>query len=256
MQRLALTLSLVLSVAGTFACSSDSSGDDGGEETGGSGGSATGGTSGSATGGSTTGGSSGASTGGSATGGSGGAGVTGGTGGSVTGGSGGSAGAGFTKRGICGQKSEATVTATAYSGVEEFYMVSDENRQEGILDEYICLVRFDVMRVGEAPAGCVDLEGVACEWTHKIAFSNPTVVTNVDGACEKNELNWNAAWMDGIDGTEASYGFVDMYEGHNSVVMTAAGMAGAETWEVLGSAAWDMTSGDFAFDNRLGECRY
>jgi hypothetical protein len=267
MQRRAWTLSLVLSVAGTFACSSE--GDDGGgEETGGSGGSATGGTSGSATGGSatggsatggsatggsSTGGSSGAATGGSTTGGSGGAGAL---GGGSPGGSGGSGGAGFTKRGICGLKSDATVTATAYSGSEEFYMVSDENRQEGILDEYICLIRFDVTRVGEAPPDCVDLGGVPCLWTHKVEISDPEVVTNVDGACEANELVWNAAWIAAQEGKQSSYGYVDMYEGHDSVVMSAAGTAGAEMWDVFGRASWNMTTGAFSFDNRYGECRY
>jgi hypothetical protein len=253
MHRLASLLPLILSAACTIACSDDGSGD-GGEETGGTGGSATGGTAtgGTVTGGTATGGSSGASTGGSTTGGSGGS----GTGGSTTGGSGGSAGGGFTKRGVCGQKGTGTVTQTTYESTEEFYMVSQENVEEGLLDIYNCHIRFTATRVGAAPANCQDLDGMACMWTHKVRISNPTVVTNEDGACEKNEFGWNAAWMASQDGTEASYGYVDMYEGHDSVLMKAFGAAGMEMWDVLGRASWLEESGEFSFDNRIGECRY
>ena len=254
MQRLGLALSLVLSVTSTFACSDNSASDDG-AETGGSGGSSTGGSStggsstgGSSTGGSSTGGSAGSSSGGTATGGSAGTGTT--------GGSAGSGGGGFTKTGICGHRSEATVMASSYEGTEEWYMVSEEAIADGRLDEYSCLIRFDVARVGAAPAGCVDLEAVACEWTNKVEVSNPTIVTNVDGACENNELGWNATWMSSLDGTQSSYGYVDMYQGHDSVVMKAAGAPGAETWAVYGRASWLPDTGEFTFDNRLGECQY
>ena len=265
MQRLALTLTWMLSVAGTFACSSE--GDDGGgEETGGSGGSATGGTSGSATGGSATGGSatggsatggsatggsSGAATGGSTTGGSGGAGATGGT---ATGGSG---GVGFTKRGSCGHKSATnTVTTTSFEDTtEDYYIISEEALAEGIIDEYICQIRVNVKRVGEAPPNCVDLDGMACKWTHKVEVSDPQVVTNVDGACEKSEPGWNAAWMAALDGDQFSYGYVHMYQGHDSVLMTATGAPGAETWGVMGRASWEESNGDFSFDTR-DPCRY
>jgi hypothetical protein len=260
MQRLALTLSLVLSMAGTFACSSEGD-DDGGEETGGSGGSATGGSSGSATGGSATGGSSGSSTGGSTTGGSSGSstggaatGGAGATGGSATGGSGGAA---FTKHGSCGHKSATTtVTATSYADTtEDYYIISEESLAEGVIDEYICQIRVNVTRVGEAPPNCVDLEGVPCEWTHKVAISDPEVLMNVDGACDKSEAGWNAAWVAALDGQQSSYGYIDMYEGHDSVVMTATGAPGSETWSVLGRGSWDRDSGDFSFDGR-GPCRY
>ncbi|HEX6277376.1 MAG TPA: hypothetical protein VFZ53_30245 [Polyangiaceae bacterium] len=254
-------LSLVLFATSTIACS-DSGSDDGGEETGGTGGSATGGSatggsSGSSTGGSAMGGSSGASTGGSATGGNatGGSGGS-GTGGSETGGTGGSGGGGFTKRGVCGQKGEGTVTQTAYEAMESWYMVSQENVEEGLLDEYICEIRFESERTGQAPPNCTDLDGAACAWTHKTRISNPTVVTNVDGACEKNELAWNAAWIAMQDGAESSYGFIPEYEGHDSVLMKASGTAGAETWAVLGRATWDDMTGEFTFDNRFGNCRY
>jgi len=256
-------LSLVLFATSTIACS-DSGSDDGGEETGGTGGgSATGGSSGTSTGGSATGGSSGASTGGSSTGGSSGAATGGtatggsggsGTGGSATGGTGG--GGGFTKRGVCGQKGEGDVTLTTYEATESWYMVSQENVEEGLLDEYICEIRFESERIGEAPANCADQDGVACAWTHKIRVSNPTIVTNVDGACEKNELGWNAAWMARLDGTESSHGFIPEYEGHDSVIMKASGATGMETWDVLGRATWDDMSGEFTFDNRIGTCRY
>jgi len=263
MLRLASLLPLILSATCTIACS-DSGSDDGGEETGGTGGTATGGTStggsatggssGSTTGGTSTGGSStgGSTTGGSSTGGSGGS----GTGGSAPGGSGGAGGGGFTKRGVCGQKGAATVTETTYEdGVEEFYMVSQENVEEGLLDQYICHIRYDVTRVGPVASttNCVDPMMKPCLWTHKVRISNPTVVTNENGACEANEFRWDAAWRAQQDGTEPEYGYIFMYEGHDSVIMKASGTA----WSVFGRASWDdMNTGEFSYDNRIGNCRY
>jgi hypothetical protein len=262
MKRLMGAVSLVLAAASTFACSDDSTGDGSGSGGNATGGSATGGsaTGGSATGGSATGGSSGSPTGGTSSGGTmtGGASGSGTTGGSSTGGSstGGSGGSGATKRGLCGHMSEGTVTLTEYEAVEEFYMVSEEDRIEGLLDEYICHIQFDVTRVGEAPAGCTDLEGVACEWTHRVVITNPVVVTNVDGACEANSLGWDAAWIESLDGRESSYGYIDEYEGHDSVVMKASGTPGSEAWAVYGRASWVSETGEFWFDNRLGDCFY
>jgi hypothetical protein len=47
-----------------------------------------------------------------------------------------------------------------------------------------------------------------------------------------------------------------MYQSHDSVVMKATGAAGSEMWGVYGRASWDMDTGDFSFDNRIGQCRY
>jgi hypothetical protein len=257
MKRLAWTLALMVSAANTIACSDDSSGDggdaSGGGTTGGSssGGSATGGSATGGSSGSVTGGMSGASTGGSTTGGAAGSGMT---GGSSTGGSGGGSGT-FTSKGSCGQKTIATVTETEYSGTEEFYMVSKEVLDEGLREPYVCHIRFDVARVGEAPPGCADLDGVECLWTHKVEIKNPTVVVNVDNACEKNDRRWDAAWMAEMDGTQTSLGYVDMYEGHASTILQDFGPAGAPDWEVVGVGTWTADTGELTSDI-YSDCRY
>ena len=264
MQRLGLALSLILS-ATAFSCSEPADGGgDGGGATGGSatGGTATGGTAtgGTATGGTATGGS---ATGGSATGGSGGSGVTGGsagaaTGGSATGGAGGSGGM-QTKRGICDQMAEATVTVDEYEGTEEFFILSQEAVEDGRIDDpmdadKICSITFDVTRSGTAPAGCEDSEGGPCEWTHTVTYSNPEVRIGGDGACARSEIGWDQAWVDEMDGSTETYAYIYMFAGHDSVVLTYDDTQ--MSWIEIGRAYWEEATGAFDFRVRIGACRY
>src|SRR5262245_46777887 len=53
---------------------------------------------------------------------------------------------GFRETGVCGQRSEGTVTADSYDADEEFYLVGEEG-----FGEELCVVRFEVTRVGDAP---------------------------------------------------------------------------------------------------------
>ena len=271
MKRLASTLALLAAAA--LGCSGESETDRG--QNGGQSGTAAGGTSAGGSSGATTGGSAG-TTGGSGAGGAAGTGIGGdgmggasATGGTTTGGSAGTgqagAGGGATvKTGICGQRGEATANeAATYDGFEEFYMISEEavddgrtNRclMEGGADCFICVIRFDVTRVGEAIEGCMDLDGMPCEWSHRVAYGNPTVVTDIDGACAASQIAWDAAWIASIDGTEENYGFVDQYSGHDSVLMRYDDMA--MLWNTHGRATWEPTTSVFTFDNRIGSCWY
>ena len=76
------------------------------------------------------------------------AGSTGSGGGCVaTGGTTGAGGAGgstYTNVAVCGQRGQATATASTYSGWEEFFMTGDEG-----LGDDVCVVRFDVKRSGD-----------------------------------------------------------------------------------------------------------
>jgi hypothetical protein len=264
MQRLGLAVSLLLAAASTFACSEEAGGGDGGDTGGGSGGT----TGGSTTGGSGMTGGSG-TTGGSTTGGSAGAGPTGGAGGNNTGGGGGAGpsggtgggagGGGLMFRGVCEQAAIANATTTAYTGTEEFYILSQEAVEDGRVDDpvpadMLCRIRFDVSRAGAAPAGCQEPNGDPCAWTNEVEYSNPEVLIDVDGACARSEIGWDMAWIMETDGSRVSYGYIDMFKSHDSVVMTYSTMT--STWIELGRSYWNPDTGEFNFKNRFGACRY
>lgn len=162
----------------------------------------------------------------------------------ATGGSGGG-GNGFAQVGVCGQRGKGTANATVYEGYEEFYLIAEEG-----FGSDICVVRFDVKRVGEAPAGCMD-----CEWTHRVELSNPSVITDVDGVCAKSELGFSAAKIAATASASASYGYVSEFAGHNSVLMKY-GDGGTTIWDAYGNATWDEATSSFRFDRRNGFCGY
>jgi hypothetical protein len=113
----------------------------------------------------------------------------------------------------------------------------------------ICVVRFDVARVGDAPGGCED-----CRWTHLVEYSNPTLVTDVDGVCANSELGLSAARIAEIEGSQAAYGYVFEYSGHNSVLLKYD--AELDSWDPFGNATWDEETSAFRFDRRDGFCNY
>ena len=164
---------------------------------------------------------------------------------------GGSADAGgFAHMGVCGQRGRSTVDASRFEGYEEFYIIADR----GFGDD-ICVVRFDVKRVGDAPAGCDDpTADVDCLWTHSIEYSNPQIMIDVDGVCAKSQRKLDAAEIDAIDGSRAAYGFVSEFAGHNSVLMKYDDAK--MMWNAQGNATWDESASALRFDRRDGICGY
>ena len=157
---------------------------------------------------------------------------------------------GFTQMGVCGQRGRSTVDTTRFEGYEEFYIIADR----GFGDD-ICVVRFDVKRVGEAPAGCDNpTADVDCLWTHLIEYSHPTVMTDVDSVCAKSQRKLDAAAIDAIDGSRAAYGFVSEFAGHNSVLMKYDDAK--MMWDAQGNATWDESASALRFDRRDGLCGY
>ena len=261
MRRIDWVLSFFLTAA-VLGCSSEAA--DGGDDDG-TGGAQTGGTSG---GGGKGGGGSGGMTGGSSgstTGGSAGAGATGGTssggtgGSGETGGSGGGGGSGWTKTGSCRQAGTAVAMGSMmYEGTEDFYILSEEALDEGLItpdpENLVCLIRLDVARSGDGAAGCVDLDAMPCEWSQEVELTNPEVIIDVDGACAGSEIAWNTAWRGEIDGSRESYGYVDMYEGHSSVVLRYS--EAMSNWAVLGTGFWDPMTGELGYEGIFGPCQY
>ena len=253
----------VLALSG--GCSSDSADDDdggagtaavaGNGATGGSSGaSASGGSSGSGTGGSAgKGGAAGTGAGTAGNGGSAGAAnATGGTLGDAgstgaeagAGAVAGTAGAGSELVGVCAHRSEGTVTADDFTSFEEYYLIGEE----GFGDD-ICVVRFDVTRVGPAPEGCTD-----CLWTHTVEIGMASVEVDENGVCASSELGMDADAIAELEGSQVSYGFVPEADGHASIVVTYN--ESTETWESYTNGTWNETSGFFRFDRRNGFCSY
>ena len=175
------------------------------------------------------------------------------SGGSSSSGSGGAGGEpGFSEEGVCGRRGRSTVTSTdTFEGYEEFYIIGDE----GFGDD-ICIVRFDIVRVGEAPEGCDQFAGAQdeCLWTHLVEYQNPSVELDENGVCANSELGLDAEAIAEIEGSQVAYGFVSEYQGHNSVLLKHN--AQNEQWIPAGNATWDEETSAFRFDARDGACRY
>lgn len=191
------------------------------------------------------------SDGGSGTGGAGGGGSSGTGGSSGSGGSsgatgaGGAGGSGFTKTGVCAQRGTATADASSYDGTEEFALIGDEG-----LGADVCVVRYDVKRVAAAPAGCT-----VCLWTHLVEYSNPTVVTDVNGACANSELALTTAKIAAMSMTRVGIGFAkDLNGAHGSARMRY--FDAMAKWDVYGNASWDEAAKAFTYDYRTGICAY
>ena len=203
-----------------------------------SGGSSPSGTGGSGTAGSGSGGSAGSGAGGTATGGT--------AGGSGTTGTG---GGGFVNAGACGERGMGTVTTTDYNGTAEFYIISEAG-----LGVDVCVVRFDVKRIGAAPAGCADpTTGGACNWSHLVQFTNATVTTNTNGACDASDSvpQLDSAGIAQINNSSVGRGF-SRIAAHGDSLMKYDG----SKWTVVGHASWSQTASTFGYDIRTGSCNY
>jgi hypothetical protein len=249
--RFTLVLGAVFVVAGGMGCGSNgtSTGTGGqggvsasGGAVGGAGGAATGGAP-SGSGGATTatggsvGGAGGAATGGSP---SGSGGAT-----TATGGSAGGDASAWPNVGVCGERGSATADATSYDGYEERFIISEEG-----FGTDVCVVRFDLKRVGDAPAGCT-----ACSWTHLLEYSNPKVVTDTNGVCAKSDLGLASAAIAKIVGTRIAIGYANQYQGaHGSARMKY--FEDKKLWDVAGNATWSESSKAFSYTFRDGYCNY
>lgn len=224
--------------------------DDSGAGTGGSSAAGTGGTSAAGSGGSSGGSSGNGGSSGEVSGKGGSSGSSSGAGGGSSG-KGGSGGGDEPQVGVCGLRSEGTVTVDDFETYEELYLLGDEG-----FGEEVCIIRVDVVRVGEAPAGCDEMAGQQdeCLWTHQVEYQNPEVVLDEDGACANSDLGMDAAAIAALEGQQLGYGYVFEYQGHNSVLMTYSEERAA--WEAGVNAGWTESTGAFQFDRRDGFCDY
>lgn len=166
-----------------------------------------------------------------------------------TSGGAGTNGGGFVNPASCGERGSATASTTAYDGTAEFYIIGDR----GLGDE-VCVIRFDVKRTGAAPANCVDpTTSAACSWSHQVTFTNPTVVTNTNGACDASDSvpALDAAGIAKIDNSSIGRGFSKV-AGHGDSLMKYDGTK----WTVVGHSSWNETSSMFDYNVITGACNY
>jgi len=151
----------------------------------------------------------------------------------------------FPNVGVCGQRGKATADATSFDGYEERYIIGEQG-----FGSYICVVHFDLKRVGDAPPGCTE-----CTWTHLLEYGNPSVTTDTDDVCALSDLGLDTAAIAKIVGARVAMGFAAHLGGaHGSARMTYMDATG--TWEVTGNANWSETTKAFSYDYREGLCNY
>jgi len=178
------------------------------------------------------------------TGGGGGATATGGSGSGGTTGAAGSSGT-FVNAATCGERGNATANATAYDGTTDFFIVGEAG-----LGADVCVVRFDAKRVGAAPAGCP-----SCNWAHLVEFSNPTVITNVGGACDASDSvpPLDAAGRAQMTGTRGGRGF-SLTTGHGDALLKYSDAM--QMWLGVGRANWDEAASALGYNISNGNCNY
>jgi len=143
------------------------------------------------------------------------------------------------------ERGQATADATSFAGYDERVIIG-----EGGLGSDVCVVRFDLNRVGDAPAQCD-----VCLWTHLVEYSNPIVETDTNGVCALSDLALTSDAIAKIVGTRVAIGFAAHYQGaHGSARMKY--FECTNTWDVDGNATWNETSKAFTYNFRDGYCNY
>jgi hypothetical protein len=107
----------------------------------------------------------------------------------------------FPNGGVCGEDGSATATACAYDGTEDFVVWGEDGLGDPITSR-VCVIRFDVKRVGNAPPGCA-----RCGWTQTLEYSNPRMMTDVNGACANSGYGLTSAKIAQINGCRVAVGY-------------------------------------------------
>jgi hypothetical protein len=183
---------------------------------------------------------------GGSSGGLGGSAATGGSGAGGAGGASGSTGTSpFANVGVCGARGKATADETSFAGYEERYIIGEQG-----FGTHICVVRFALKRVGDAPPGCTE-----CVWAHLLEYTDPSVVTDTDGVCAQSDLAFDTTAIAAIVGSRVAMGFAAHLGGaHGSARMNY--FEDKQLWDVAGNANWSETTKAFSYDDRQGLCNY
>ncbi|MCP4606405.1 MAG: hypothetical protein GY847_38840 [Proteobacteria bacterium] len=150
--------------------------------------------------------------------------------------------AGYENIGICGTEGTGIVTADTFQGTEERYLIDDN-------DEDICRVRYELSVVGEPRTDCE-----LCDWAFDLEISDKIeMVAEAESGCEMSSLELDEEAISAMIGRRISYGYVDEYMGHSSVIMQ---YGDSGQWEAVTFASWNSESGELSYDRKDGNCGY
>lgn len=124
-----------------------------------------------------------------------------------------------------------TFSGEAVSGSESWVLVADEGA-----GDIVCQI--DVSVAGdEALTDCDE-----CDWAFSVTLSEPTVTTDVDGACAGAGMD--SAAIEALDGEVRGYGYNPEHFGHAKVLMVLEG----DTWVAEANATYEDGVLDYLWD--------
>jgi hypothetical protein len=134
--------------------------------------------------------------------------------------------------GLLGRLGSATVDAAGYGGTEEQYLIADQGAGADV-----CRIRSQV--TSTAPRDdCAE-----CDWAWDLTTSATAIVAQSDVGCS-GTLGVDETTVSQLDGRTLSYGYVDEYFGHASVML----VDDQGTWVVVSSARYDAGISLFEYD--------
>ncbi len=146
-----------------------------------------------------------------------------------------------TGTGLLGRSGTATAGPGIYNGTEDIYLVAEKGAGDDV-----CRVSYDLTATGVRD-DCTD-----CDWALDLERSGATAVVWDHADCG-NLLNIGSDDVTVLDGTAVSYGYIDEYFGHASVLTE---YTANQTWEVVGFASYDASGGTLVYDLEDGFIGY
>ncbi len=151
--------------------------------------------------------------------------------------------AGYENTGICGTAGQGVVSNETFQGTEDRYLIANEG---GGVD--ICRIRYTLRLVGEPRTDCS-----LCDWAFDLEIdSDVTIFAEEQSGCAGSSLGFDESTIAGLIGERVSYGYVDEYMGHESVIMQYRN----NQWEAVTFASWNPDTGELSYDRKDGTCGY
>jgi hypothetical protein len=146
-----------------------------------------------------------------------------------------------TGTGLFGRSGTATAGPGAYTGSEDLYLVAEKGAGDDV-----CRVRYDLTTTA-VREDCAD-----CDWAHDLERANATALAWEHADCG-TLLGIGSDDVSVLDGTAVSYGYIDEYFGHASVLSEYTANL---IWEVVGFASYDASGGTLVYDLEDGFIGY
>jgi hypothetical protein len=132
----------------------------------------------------------------------------------------------------------------SYEGFEDEYILTDDDDPTDV-----CRVRYELHAVAEPAVPCT-----ICEWDVVMEKQHPSVLFDVDNACENSDLHLDEAAIAARVGERVAYGFARESVGHANILMRFNLESGR--WEQYTVSNWDSTLSTLRYQRRDGMCAY